>query len=73
MSHKYHIYDNENKIVSSGCNIRRRKETPFTIKTLAGQLYEMVAEPCDTVGTLHLWRFKTPILKLNLIKYSILL
>ena len=52
MSHKYRIYNNENKIVSSGCNIRRRKETPFTIKTLAGQLYEMVAEPCDTVGTL---------------------
>ena len=53
MSHNYRIRDNnENKIVSSGCNIRRRTETPFKIQTLAGQLYDLIAEPCDTVGTL---------------------
>ena len=49
---RYSIYDDNNKIVSSGCNIRRRQETPFKIQTLAGQVYELVAEPCDTVGTL---------------------
>jgi hypothetical protein len=52
---RYSIYDkNNNKTVSSGwgCNIRRRKETPFNIQTLAGQVYELMAEPCDTVETL---------------------
>jgi dolichyl-phosphate-mannose--protein O-mannosyl transferase len=45
----------------------------FYRRDLCGVSFTNKKDSHEFLMLLHLWRFKTPILKLNLIKYSILL